>query len=461
MEQMKKKDIVIVGAGVSGLSLLHLLCQKYKHRPDVTIKLFERSDYAGGTVHSQRHEEGLFETGPNGFLGGREHTLKLIEALGLTGSLITAEEGLPRFVDVHGTLHEFPMDPKAFLRSRLLSVFSKMRVFLEPLIKSKAIAGESVYDFAKRRFGVQAAEMLVDPFVAGIYAGDARSIVTKTALPKLLQWESQYGSILRALRQHKKDAPQRPQLHSFVDGMGQFTQAIAGRYKHHIHLNCEILKVFHRDDRYVVSTKNENFKADELYVCTPAYVTSVLLKHLDAAVSADLAYFNYAPVVVAGILAAKKSFVKAPQGYGYLVPSNQNKLVLGVLFESNVFAHRAREEDILLRVMIGGARHATIYQRSKKELLDIAFDEIESHFPTRGKTALTKIHLREAAHHVWLRVWEKAIPQYDQVNMEMNEQLEIKLKRFRDLHLLGNYRGGVAFNDCIENAFNTAEKSSL
>jgi len=461
MEQVKKKDILIIGGGITGLSLLHFLARRYEKRNDVTIRLFERGAVAGGTIHSERIEGGLFESGPNGFLGIKERTRELIEDMGLQDSIITAQEGLARYVNVRHTLYKVPMDPKAFLKSRLLSSFAKLRLLFEVLVKSKAVADESVYDFAKRRFGVQAAELLFDPVVSGVYAGDARKILTMSAFPKLLQWEAQYGSILKAAIKEKKKNAERPKLYSFTDGMGQLTTAIAARHQKHLCLNSEITKVFHRDDRYVVSTKNDNFKADELYICTPAHVTSGLLKHLDTQISADLRLFNYAPVVVVGMLAPKNVFVKAPEGYGYLNPSGQNKEVLGVLFESNIFPQRAEGQDILLRLMMGGVRHAEVPSRSKKELLDLAFEEIETHFPTRGKTALTKIHLREVARHVWLRVWDKAIPQYDQLNMEMNAQLNAKLKRFRDLYLLGNYRNGVAFNDCIENAYQACQNSSL
>jgi len=462
MAQLKKNNIIIIGAGITGLSLLHYLARKYEGRDDLEINLFERNDHPGGTIQSLKSDLAIFETGPNGFLGNKEQTLELVDQMGLRKTLIQANDSAKlRYINVQGTLHEFPMDLKVFFKSKLLSIFSKMRILCEPFIKKSGEESESVYDFVKRRFGSQAAEYLMDPVVSGIYAGDARKTVTKIAFPQLYHWEQQYGSIIKGIKKEKKGDSEKPKLHSFEQGMEQIISALYEKYKSAIHLNSEIIKVFHRDDRYVISTEKDNFKADELFICTPAHVSSVILQHLDRELCDNLKFINYSPVVVIGILMPKDAFINEPRGYGYLNPLSENKEVLGVLFESNVFANRASEGDILFRFILGGARHSNVHLKSKKELVDLAYEELEAVFPTRGNTSLTKINARNVTHHIWSIVWEKAIPQYDQVNMEMNDQIDEKLKRFRDLYLLGNYRGGVSFNDCVENAFMAAQRSSL
>ena len=46
-------------------------------------------------------------------------------------------------------------------------------------------AEESVFDFVSRRIGDEAARVLVDAMVSGIYAGDVRSLSLPATFPKM------------------------------------------------------------------------------------------------------------------------------------------------------------------------------------------------------------------------------------------------------------------------------------
>jgi len=464
MEKLKDKNIIIIGGGITGLTLLHFLRQKYAQRPEVTISLFEKNIQAGGSIHTLERSGARFECGPNGFLDNKEITLRLIRDLSLNEELVTAnEESALRSISLNNRLHRLPTGPKDLWKSTLFNTYEKLRFFSEPLVGRSEKPAESVYDFVKRRFGSRAAEYLADPFVSGIYAGDARNILMKAAFPQVQQWEKDYGSVLKAMQARKQSevAPPMPKLTSFKRGMGQIIETLSKKYEENLRIKETVIKVFHRQDRYVVGTEKETFKADELFICTPAYASSGMLRSLDGEIADDLAYMAYAPVVVLGLLVPDNIFDIKPEGFGYLIPSSQNKEILGVLFESNIFPYRAPKGHLLMRVILGGVRYADIFHKSKKELMEMAFTEIETTFHTRGSSPLTKIDLQKVAVETFYITWEKAIPQYDQVNAQMNAHIDLKLKRFRDLYLLGNYRSGVSFNDCIESAFQYSQRSSL
>jgi len=458
---MKKTNIVIIGGGISGLALLHYLKKKYSGRTDIDIALLEKGVDVGGTIQSVRKGDCVFETGPNGFLSNKPRMFTLIEELDLSSRIVLAQEAAnTRFISVHDRLYAVPKDPKSFLKFPLLNPFDKLRIFAELFIPRGNSPSESVYDFAWRRFGRKTADLFLDPMISGIYSGDAKKIILSSVFPKIYEMELNNGSILRSIKNlRSKGGPAK--LHSFKGGMGDLIEALHSRYRTHIKLKETVTKISHRQDRYVVSTENQHYKADELYLCVPAFICAELLSDIDKSMADDLAKICYAPVAVVGIVAPENVFKVKPAGFGYLVPSSEKKNILGVLFESNIFPNRAALGQILFRVMMGGVRHPEILKLSEQELIATAVNEIKTSCPTKGNSAITKIDLSKVLTETFITVWKNAIPQYDQTHLQVQRGLSTKLKRFRDLYLLGNYRYGVSLNDCIENAYTTAQKSSF
>src|SRR5436190_12389830 len=81
--------IVIVGAGVSGLSVAYRLQQR---SPDAAITILEQADRAGGTTWTLREAGFHVEIGPNGFLDTKSTTLALARDVGLGTQLVQASE---------------------------------------------------------------------------------------------------------------------------------------------------------------------------------------------------------------------------------------------------------------------------------------------------------------------------------------------------------------------------------
>jgi oxygen-dependent protoporphyrinogen oxidase len=168
--------VVIAGGGITGLSIAHTL----RLEAEATGRLVDVTVLDAGTPggHARTIDEDgfLMERGPNGFLDREPETMGLVEELKLGGSLVIARpDARRRFIVRDGRLSRAPESPPALLGTRALSVSGKLRLLLEPFAgKPPAGVDETVYDFAQRRLGAEAAEMLVDTAVAGISAGDSR-----------------------------------------------------------------------------------------------------------------------------------------------------------------------------------------------------------------------------------------------------------------------------------------------
>lgn len=450
MERIKK-TIVIVGGGISGLSLLHYLKMKYYFQDEVVIQLFEKGGRPGGTVASLHDAGCLFETGPNGFLDSKLQVVELAKELGLHERLHYARDDAKiRYIQYQGQLHALPSGLKDFLSFQPLGVLDKLRVLAELLLPRGGHIQESVFDFGCRRLGKRFAEVFLDPMVSGIYGGDARQTSLHGAFPKMVALEKGHRSLFLAMaaRQRQKNKKSLAgggmpggRLMSFEGGMGELIAALADRYRAHIHGDTVIKTISRHDKKYVLYTADTQYTADEVYLCTPAYEAQVLVEGFSGALSRLLGEVCYSPIIVVGLVFPKTQVHNRRPGYGYLIPSSEKKKVLGVLFEDNIFESRCPQEAVLFRVMLGGARHPHILQAAKEDLVALALEEIRGTCQVEG-----------APSKVFYKAWAQGIPQYGLNYVDWQQQLDAEVRRWPALHLLANYRQGIAFGDCVANA---------
>ncbi len=453
------QTIIIAGGGISGLSLLHYLRQKYSARTDVKILLLEKEASLGGTIRSVLKNGCLFETGPNGFLDSKPRTLEFIADLGMAGELVKAgHDAKIRYICLNNVLHPFPMSPGGFFGFRPMRLREKLRVFVEPFAARGIDPEESVYAFGARRLGEKFSQLFLDPMVSGIYGGDARETVLRAAFPRICDLEQKYGSLFKAMVKIKKEKKNGGEtagmpsgtLTSFRRGQAQMIETLGKRYSDHILLNHEAAAVTRGGGRFVVEGAGRRHEADELFICTPSYQAGRMLQGVSPGLADCLNRVPYAPIAVIGLVFPLSAFSRKPRGFGYLIPSSEKREVLGVLFESNIFPSRSPEGQILLRVMIGGARHPSILEKAREELVCLAVEEVRSTLHAQGNPG-----------EVFFAAWPKGIPQYNRAYVAAETEIAQELRRWPGLHLVANYRGGVSLNDCIENAFAAAQKSSL
>jgi len=447
------RQVIIIGGGISGLAVLHYLRRKYQGRPEVQVRLLEKSEQLGGTIRTRQEGSVLFEGGPNGFLDAKDGMPDLIRELGMDDALLPASPASrERFISVKDKLHALPTGPLEFLRFQPLSILDKLRIPFEMFVPKGNNRRESVYDFGKRRLGENFSRYLLDPMVSGIYAGNAETLHLESAFPRIFEIEQKYGSLLKGMVQIMKERKRAGQgekvtgqpagrLTSLKKGMGQVIDELSRRYAGHIQTGEEATAVRRTQEGYIVETTKVKYFADEVIVSTPAYRAAQALEPLSRDLSAALKEIPYAPIAVVGLVYAKSAFKAPPRGFGYLVPSSEKKSVLGVLFSSNIFAGRADDEHVLMRVMIGGARNPEVVQRSEAELLALAHAEVVRH---------CRADERPGQH--FLQVVAAAIPQYTIEHPRIVNRIQNHVGAYPGVYLAANYLGGISMNDCVKNA---------
>ena len=445
-----KKSIVIVGGGISGLSVLHWLKKKYAAQTDIAVTLLEKNDFAGGAILTQPDGGALFETGPNGFLGNQPRMFELIEDLDLKNSLTSAgEESALRYICLHRRLYPFPLNLAQFFSTALFTWTEKFRILNEFWVRKENVPNESVFKFIRRRFGQKAAHLIADPVLGGIYAGNIAQLHAATCLARLTEYEQRRGSVLKGflLSPSKKF---KHSLYSFHEGMGKLVNTLAARYAPFIHTQETVTRIQSNKAGYVLDTTQARYNADAVFVSVPAPAAAALTQELSPPLASALLKIEYAPLAVVGLLYSVSGLNPPPKGFGYLTPSLENRNVLGVVFESNVFPGRAGPGEILFRVMMGGAHHPFLIKRSAPELIALAQEELLQTLGTRSLPLKT-----------FFAVWPQAIPQYNLMYPELKSKILEASGGLAQFYLVANYLNGVSLNDCVHNARLAVDKLKL
>ncbi len=99
---------IVIGGGISGLTCAYAL-----KRSGQNVLLLEASARPGGMIQSVTENGYLFELGPQSF-SGTEALFKLCDELGISGELVEAPRGAPRYILVDGKLVPVPLAHKTF-----------------------------------------------------------------------------------------------------------------------------------------------------------------------------------------------------------------------------------------------------------------------------------------------------------------------------------------------------------
>ena len=65
--------------------------------------------------------------------------------------------------------------------------------------RPSGLPDEAVAALVERHFGAEAVDRLADPLLSGIYGGDSAALSARTVLPRLVEMETQYGSLTRGM----------------------------------------------------------------------------------------------------------------------------------------------------------------------------------------------------------------------------------------------------------------------
>lgn len=436
--------------------------------------VLEAGSQWGGKILTHKIGDLTTEAGPDSFLSSKPAGLQLVDKLGLTDELInTNDTGKKACVYSGGRLRELPeglitITPGQigpFLKSGLLSPGGVARMALDVILPAKRSAGdESLASFLRRRFGRQAFERVMEPLMAGIYAGDAEQMSVRATFPRFVELEQGHGSVLRGLlaaKSARREADRggdarRSMFVSLKPGLETLVDALVRRLKARgvtltSGIRVESLRVRSNQlGRWIYDVMLQDGSAlsvDGLVLATPAFAAADLLRPLTPIAAGLLEMIPYASTATIA-LAYPGSVVGGPvQGFGFVVPRVERRDVIAATWTSLKWPHRAPPDRFLARCYVGGV--------GREAILDLEDDALVARVTAELKQICG---LASSPTYVEVNRWIKAMPQYVLGHLDRLEQAEVALSRYGGVVLTGSAYRGVGIPDCIRDGSLAAEK---
>ena len=449
-----KKDIVVIGAGITGMT-----CAYELHRKGKDIQILECQNRIGGQISTQKIGNFTFESGPNTGVLKHPEVAELFEQLGDACTLETARESSKRRLVWKGDkFHALPSSLATALKTPLFTWYDKFRILGEPWRKKGNDPYESVASLAERRLGKSYVQYGVDPFLSGVFAGDPYKLPVRLALPKLYNLEQEYGSFIKGsiakakIPKTERDRKATKKVFSAKGGFSNLVNALANAIgNENITTGAQGITINPEGEGWLITYQKDGVQqqihASKVVTTCGAYSLPELLPFVDAETMKDLSNLYYAPVVQVGV-GMNDCGNNQWLAFGGLVPSREKKQILGILFPSACFEGRCPERGAAMAYFIGGARHPEMLKKTDAEFETLVNDYL---------CEMLKFPAGTKADEIRVFRHERAIPQYEASSDARFAAVDKLQKQYPTLRIAGNLRDGIGIGDRIKQGFDEAE----
>jgi oxygen-dependent protoporphyrinogen oxidase len=450
-------DTIILGAGLTGLTIAH-----YLRKSGRRVLVLEKGERPGGVIQTCSENGFVFEAGPNTGVISSVELVRLMDELGLQFE-VPHQFANARWIWKKRRWEPLPSGLLSAIRTPLFTLTDKFRILLEPFRAKGTNPDETLAQLVVRRMGRSFLNYAVDPFISGIYAGDPAQLVTRYAMPKLYALEQNYGSFIKgsiAKARRPKPAEEKRvtrQVFSVEGGLSRLTGAlVASVGAENIRCNCGKVQVEEVETgRYRIhlseSDSRQTARPDDsagtagYALLTRTLVTTFggpslldTLPFIKEVEKENLGALRYAKVVQVAAGYSKWDGVPV-RAFGGLVPTCERKDILGILFPSALFAHRAPGDGALMSVFMGGIKRPDIFELSDEQLKAVAVQHIREMMQARRDPDLLRVYR-----------YPQAIPQYDATSSRRLKTITDLQFRYPGLLLAGNIRDGIGMSDRVK-----------
>jgi oxygen-dependent protoporphyrinogen oxidase len=305
-------------------------------------------------------------------------------------------------------------------------------------------------------------DRLADPLLSGIFGGDSAQLSARTVLPRLVEMESDYGSLTRgmlaahrAMRLRAKKAARkngaaspRPAPRSIFTalrgGMQQLVDAVSARLDPaSVRLSTAVTGIEKAGGGWKIESGGATEFYDAVIVASPAWAAGALLGPVDAALGEELTGIPYSSSITVNLIYDEARLGRLPDGFGFLVPAVEGRAMLACTFVHRKFLGRAPRGKAVLRAFLGGMKNEALVAVTDAELVAIVRREL-SEILGEGVVGLG-IEPKFAQ----VSRWSRAMAQYAVGHQERMKRVAARVAALPGLRLAGNAYDGIGIPDCI------------
>lgn len=441
--------IAIIGGGISGLTLAW-----YLQKAGVPYDLFEADARPGGNLRSWATPEGyLLETGPNSLQLSPELE-ELLADLGLTDQLEDAAAvSQQRYVLRDGRYQVLPGSPPTLLTNGFFSLKAKWLLLKEFLQTAAPIdPTETVAHFFRRRFGPEILDYAVNPFMAGIYAGDPEQLLINKTFPQLPALEQAHGSVLRGLMKSGKGAGRR-RIITLKNGIQTIPDTLAALLTSYQPGTTVTAISRAADGTYQLELLGpQGLEAapgySHLALALPTYAAAPLLEPLFPQAAAALAAVHYPPMTAVFSAYDRATVAHPLNGFGALHPKVEGTYAAGSIWTSSIYPQRVPAGQVLFTTFVGGTQYEEAASQPEDAQKAAVHAELSKFY---GITGAPRWQGRYA--------WPRSIPQFDARIIGAHAAADTLATEH--IIAVANWRVGVSVPDCVRHARRAAEALAL
>jgi oxygen-dependent protoporphyrinogen oxidase len=355
-----------------------------------------------------------------------------------------------------GRLVPAPTSILKFITTPVFTARGKLRVCIEPFIGAdRSREEENLAHFVSRRLGTEFLDAVIDPFVAGIYAGDPALLSVRHGFPKLHAGERFHGSLFRAQvfgagarRRSGEISKTDAKKFSFDHGLQVLPDRLKEKLGGAVQFNTPVLAVHDLGGEWRVEFPgglNHLSHSSQLHsavlLATPAHRLaniSFLAPNASGNALAPLGEIVHPPVASV-VLGFRRSDVRhSLEGFGFLVPASEKRSILGAIFSSSIFCGRAPSGHVTITAYIGGCRNPDLALQSPGKVIATALSDLRDVLGITGSPTFQ--HYSIVPH---------AIPQYNVGYARYKETMDRLESAHSGLYFAGTCKDGISLGNSL------------
>ena len=456
----ERRKVAVIGGGVTGLTAAYYLQKKAQlNNLPVDVVLIESSLRLGGKIQTLRKDGFIVERGPESFLDYKNSVRELAKDLGIEQQMVQNNDGRT-FVAVGSHLYPIPnilmfggaLEVSSFITSGLFSLSGKLRAAGDLLLpKTKEDEDEPIGDFFRRRFGKEVVENLVEPLLAGTFAGDIDHLSIKAMFPQFYQLEKQHRSLILGLKKSgeilRNDHIETYQ--TFQNGLETLIESLEAHLSPNLILKgvkVESIEQLNDGSVQIFSNNIAPIKCDAVIMTTPFNAAKEVLDY--SGLLDDIPKMQYATIATVTMAFKQGQSKKYKDAMNFFVSRNSDFAITTCTWCNHKWNDVAPAGYDLMRVYIGRVGDEAIVELSDSDIEKTVLKDLER-----------AIGLVDAPLFTVVSRWKESMPQYtvghDNRTEAMRQQLHTE---FPNVKLVGSSYEGISVPDCVTQGKNIADE---